>query len=90
MSKKPEEKENDFTVGVSFGDTVIESKDTLLKETEEAVHAFGNFLKEAWQAIKAFFKAIGNFFKRLFSKKPADEKPAEEEKPVEEKPTETK
>ena len=56
-------------VNVAFGDTVTENKEAVVKETKEAVHAYANFLKEAWDAIKALFKSIGAFFKKLFTKK---------------------
>ncbi len=38
------------------------------KETTEAVAAGKSFFKEAGEAIAAWFKAIGNFFKKLFKK----------------------
>ena len=44
-------------------------EENVAKETEEAKVATKSFLKEVGEMFAAIFKAIGKFFKKLFSKK---------------------
>lgn len=50
-------------------ETKAETHEEISKETAETGKAAKNFFKEFWDMTKAVFKAIGLFFKKLFSKK---------------------
>lgn len=68
-SVKESVKETLENVSQAAKETKAETHEEISKETAETGKAAKNFLKEFWDMIKAVCKAIGLFFKKLFSKK---------------------